>query len=261
MKIIRISLVFTLLLQVLVVANMNAAGDKAKRKHFFNTNIDYELDAHFSIGGSAPLGMPTEIRKIESYNPNLQLGIGAHATKWLGDNSNWGVRLGVSANTKGMETKARVKDYSTEVIIDKLYMKGVFTGLVETKVENTYLTIPLSTVYRLSKRWSLYGGPHMSFALNPGFDGYVSDGVFRQGDATGDKIIFDGDSQAAYDFSDSIKRIQWGMQVGGEWALKKNLMLFSHLDYDFNDLFKKDFNSLTFSLHNIYLNIGFGYKF
>lgn len=261
MKIIRISLLLTLLLQILVVSNVHAAGDKAKRKHFFNTNIDYELDAHFSIGGSAPLGMPTEIRKIESYNPNLQLGIGAHVTKWLGDNSDWGVRLGVSANTKGMETKARVKDYSTEVIIDKLYMKGVFTGLVETKVENTYLTIPLSAVYRLSKRWSLYGGPHISFALNPGFDGYVSDGVFRQGDATGDKIIFDGDSQAAYDFSDSIKRIQWGMQVGGEWALKKNLMLFSHLDYDFNDLFKKDFNSLTFSLHNIYLNIGFGYKF
>lgn len=261
MKIIRISLVFTLLLHVLVVSNMHAAGDKTKRKHFFNTNIDYELNAHFSIGGSAPLGMPTEIRKIESYNPNLQLGIGTHATKWLSDNSNWGVRLGVSAHTKGMETKARVKDYNTEVIIENAYMKGIFTGMVETSVKNTYLTIPVSMVYKLSNRWKLYGGPHISFALNPGFDGFVTDGVFRQGDATGDRIVFEGDDQAAYDFSDSIRRIQWGMQVGGEWALKKNLMLFSHLDYDFNNLFKKDFNSLTFSLHNIYLNIGFGYKF
>lgn len=116
-------------------------------------------------------------------------------------------------------------------------------------------------VYKLSDRWRLYGGPHVSFTLNPGFDGFVSDGEFRQGDATGDRIIFDNDDQAAYDFSDSVSKIQWGMQVGGEWSLKKNLILFSHLDYDFNDLFKTDFNSLSFSLHNIYLNIGFGYKF
>lgn len=160
-----------------------------------------------------------------------------------------------------METKARVKGYDTEVIIENAYMKGVFTGLVETRVKNTYLTIPVSMVYKLSDRWRLYGGPHVSFTLNPGFDGFVSDGEFRQGDATGDRIIFDNDDQAAYDFSDSVSKIQWGMQVGGEWSLKKNLILFSHLDYDFNNLFKKDFNSLSFSLHNIYLNIGFGYKF
>ena len=254
-------LLFTL--QLLVFSSVSASGisNRNKKKHFFNDNIEYEINAHFSIGGSAPLGLPTEIRKIESYNPNLQLGIGAHATKWLCDDSDWGVRLGISTHTKGMETKARVKDYRTEVIIDKLYMKGVFTGLVKTRVKNTYLTIPVSMVYKLSDRWRLYGGPHVSFTLNPGFDGFVSDGVFRQGDSTGDRFVFEDDSQAAYDFSDSVKRIQWGVQAGGEWSLRKNLVLFSHLDYDFNDLFKKDFNSLTFSLHNLYLNLGFGYRF
>lgn len=261
MKTIRKSILLLLFVQLLFAANLHAEGSKVKKKHFFNTNMDYELNAQFSIGGSAPLGMPAEIRKIESYNPNLQLGIGAHATKWLGDNSLCGVRLGVNTHTKGMETKARVKGYDTEVIIENAYMKGVFTGLVETRVKNTYLTIPVSMVYKLSDRWRLYGGPHVSFTLNPGFDGFVSDGEFRQGDATGDRIIFDNDDQAAYDFSDSVSKIQWGMQVGGEWSLKKNLILFSHLDYDFNDLFKTDFNSLSFSLHNIYLNIGFGYKF
>ena len=256
-------LLLLLALQLLVISSATALGssNRNKKKHFFNHNIEYEINAHFSIGGSAPLGLPAEIRKIESYNPNLQLGLGAHATKWLCDDSDWGLRLGISAHTKGMETKARVKDYRTEVIIDKLYMKGVFTGLVKTRVKNTYLTIPVSMVYKLSDRWNLYGGPHISFTLNPGFDGFVSDGVFRQGDSTGDKIQFDEDSQAAYDFSDSVNRIQWGVQAGGEWALRKNLIIFSHLDYDINNLFKKNFNSLSFSLHNIYLNLGFGYKF
>lgn len=256
---------FTLIfaLQLLLVLSASAMGvsNRNKKKHFFNHNIEYDINAHFSIGGSAPLGLPTEIRKIEKYNPNLQLGLGMQATKWLCDDSNWGVRLGVNIHKKGMETKARVKDYKTEVIIDKLYMKGVFTGLVETHVENSYLTVPLSAVYKLSSRWSIYGGPHVSFNLNPGFTGHVSDGIFRRGDSTGEPIEFEGDSQGPYDFSDSVRRVQLGVQVGGEYLYKKHLVFFSHLDYDINDLFKKEFNSITFDLHNIYLNLGFGYRF
>ncbi len=246
---------------LLSVSALSASGKNSKKRHFFNTNMDYELNAHFSIGGSAPINMPVEIRKIESYNPNLQLGLGASATKWLGDESDWGVRLGVYAHSKGMETRAQVKNYKTEVILDKLHMKGVFTGLVETRVENSYLTVPVSMTYKLSDRWSLYAGPHVSFVLTPHFSGYVSDGVFRLGDATGERIVFDGESQAAYDFSESIRKVQWGAQIGAEWSLRKHFVLFSHLDYDFNDLFVKDFTAISFPLHNIYLNLGFGYKF
>ena len=128
-------------------------------------------------------------------------------------------------------------------------------------MENTYLTIPLSLVYKLPKNWALFAGPHISFLLNPRFDGYVSDGVFRLGDSTGEKIIFEGESRAAYDFSDSIRKLHWGLQAGGEWTFKKHLVLFSHLDYDFNNLFAKDFSAISFSMHNIYLNLGFGYRF
>ncbi len=257
------SFLLFLAFQLLVLSSATASGisNRNKNKHFFNTNIEYSINSHFSIGGSAPLGLPTEIRKIESYNPNLQLGIGANATKWLYDDSDLGIRVGVSVHAKGMKTKARVRNYRTEVIIDKLYMKGIFTGMVETRVKNTYLTIPVSMVYKLSDRWRLYGGPHISFTLDSGFDGFVSDGKFKPEDSTSDDILFEEDDQAAYDFSDSVRKLQLGVHAGGEWSLRKNLVLFSHLDYDFNDLFKKDFNSLTFALHNIYLNIGFGYRF
>ena len=247
-------IVFILLLQLPL--NQSVAG---KKQHFFNTNIEYDLNAHFSIGGSTPLGMPIEIREIITFNPDLQLGLGTHATKWLENTT--GIRLGLNLNTKGMQTKARVRNYKTEIIIDKLYMEGVFTGLVETQVKNTYLTFPLSLVHKPAHRWAIYAGPQLSFNLNPHFSGYVSDGVFRLGDSTGEKFDFDENSQAAYDFSDSIRNLQWGMHFGGEWSLKKHLILFTYLEYDFNNLFQKGFRSITFSMHNIYLNFGFGYRF
>ena len=254
------TLVMVLML-LFTLSSLQARAGKIKRQHFFNTNIDYDLSAHFSIGGSAPMGMPVEIRSIEKYNPNLQLGLTAHATKWLGANPDWGIRLGVSAEALGMETKARVKDYKTEILMEGLHMEGIFTGLVETHVENTFITVPLSMVYRLSSRWSLYGGLHVAFTVNSRFDGFVSDGVFRQGSATGEPIPFDKESKASYDFADDIRNVQWGVQLGGEYRYKKHLIFFSHLDYDINNLFRSDFKSISFSLHNISLNLGFGYRF
>lgn len=253
---IRKSIVFVLLFQLIAI---QANADK--KQHFFNTNIEYDLNAHFSIGGSTPLGMPVEIREIKTFNPDLQLGLGAHATKWLENSDGVGIRFGLNLNTKGMQTKAQVKNYKTEIIIDKLHMKGVFTGLVETQVKNTYLTLPVSLVHKLSHQWAVYVGPQLSFTLNPQFSGYVSDGIFRIGDSTGERIEFDEESQAAYDFSDSIRKLQLGMHAGSEWSFRKHLILFTHLEYDFSNLFKKDFASVTFTMHNIYLNFGFGYRF
>ncbi len=182
-------------------------------------------------------------------------------TKWFDNNDNVGVRLGANVHSKGMKMGVQVKDFLTEVMYDKLVVRSVFTGFVETNVNNTYLTLPLSVVYKLSDRWSLYGGPHVSFLINKNFSGYVSDGYLRQGSVIGVKITFEDDSRAAYDFSDSLNRTQWGVQLGGEWAMKKHLILFSHLEYDINGLFEKDFTAISFSLHNIYLNFGFGYRF
>ena len=36
------------------------------------------------------MGMPREIRKIESYNPTLALGLEANATKWVSEDRKWG---------------------------------------------------------------------------------------------------------------------------------------------------------------------------
>ncbi|MGL5275540.1 porin family protein [Myroides sp.] len=230
-------------------------------KEFFTQNMDYQVRAHFSIGGSAPLGLPREIRKIDSYNPGLQLGLEANATKWLTDDKQWGVRLGLRFESKGMTTEANVKGYLTEIIQDNSKVKGYFTGDVKTKVRNTYLTVPVNVIYKINESWNIYGGLYFSALIDKTFDGYVSNGYLRQNDPNGNKITFEDGSKADYDFSNEVRKFQWGTQVGAEWKMNKNFFLLGELSYGFNGVLNKDFDAISFSMHNIYLNLGFGYQF
>lgn len=255
----KISLLLIASLFVLV-GNVDASN-KGAFKSFFTENIDYEVNAQFAIGGSIPINFPQEIRSIESFNPGMQLGLGLQATKWLCNDQDWGVRLGARFQAKGMTTEARVKNYFTEVIMDNASINGYYTGLVNTEVKNTYVVVPVSVVKSLSDRWNIYGGLNVAFLIDNGFTGYVSDGYLRQGSPIGEKVVFEGEGRGPYDFSNDIRTFQWGAQIGGEYSLNKDFNIFANLDYDFNNVFKKDFSAITFTMHNLYLNIGFGYKF
>ena len=66
---------------------------------------------------------------------------------------------------------------------------------------------------------------------------------------------------ATYDFSDDLRHFQWGLQVGAGWRAFKHLNVYADLTWGLNDIFKSDFNTITFAMYPIYLNIGFGYAF
>ncbi len=235
--------------------------NQLKDEGFFKNHMDYELQAFFSIGGSSPLGFPGSIRKIEKYNPSLQLGLEGNATKWFTPEEKWGLRVGISVEGKGMKTQASVKNYFTEIIQDGQSVKGYFTGKVKTNVKNVYLTLPVSAVYSIDDRWNIYGGLFISYLLDEQFDGYVTDGYFRQGKPTAPKINFQNGNKAAYDFSEDERAFQWGAQVGAEYILGNHLAVLGNVSFGINDIFKKDFDALTFGMHNIYLDLGFSYKF
>ncbi|NPE48953.1 porin family protein [Sphingobacterium prati] len=252
------------IIAVFMIATGYAQAQSGRSNHnpnFFNTDIDYSVQAQFSIGGSSPLGLPKTIRKIESYNPGLQVGLEANATKWLPENKQWGIRAGIRFEAKGMKTEARVKNYLTEIVKDNSKVRGYYTGKVETNVQNTYLTLPVLAVYKLSDHWNLYGGLYFSALLDNTFDGNVSDGYLRQNTPTGTKITFEEGSQASYDFSDNIRKFHWGAQLGTEWKMNRHFKLLTDLTYGFNNILEKDFTSIDFGMHNIYLNVGFGYNF
>jgi hypothetical protein len=255
---------FTLVLLTIFAAFVSASAQNAEPEQSgfaIFKGLEYQLKANFSIGGSAPLGLPSEIRSIESYNPTSSFGLEANATRWLSSNGRWGVRLGAKIEEKGMKTEALVKSYLVEIRYGKEMVRGYYTGMVETNVKNTYATIPVTAVYKLGDSWQLTGGFYVSATIDKLFDGYVSDGYLRQGTPVGDKITFDNGATAPYDFSSEVRDFHWGAQLGAEWHIKRHFVLFSDLSYGINGLLNSDFNSISFSMHNIYLNLGFGYRF
>lgn len=224
--------------------------------------LEYEVKAGINIGGTAPLPLPEEIRAIKGYSPNVNLSLEGNVTKWFGKQSKWGIILGLRLENKGMETKARTKNYGMEIIGgggEKL--KGNWTGMVKTKFHGSYFSIPLMAAYKVSPRVRFSAGPYISFMTSGDFSGHVYDGYLRKDNSLGDKVKFEGEQVAPYDFSDDLSTFQWGAQAGVDWRAFKHLNIFADITWGLNDIFKKDFNTVTFAMYPIYLNMGFGYAF
>lgn len=219
---------------------------------------ELELRAGVNVGGATPLGLPREIRHISSFAPKFNGTIECAVTKWLG---RWGIGSGLRLEAKRMSTGAIVKNYQTEIIQNKDRVKGFFTGYNKTNYNSTDLTLPITANFRVNSRWKVRSGLFFSYCLLNEFNGYVSDGYLRNGTPTGEKVTFDNDSEAAYNFDDDLRRFNWGVQTGFSWNAYKHFSLFCDVTYSFNNIFKSDFHTVAFSMHPIYLNAGFGYRF
>ena len=161
-----------------------------------------------------------------------------------------------------MRTDAQVKNYGMKIIGNGgEEVSGQWTGNVVTKFRTSNLTLPLLFGYKVSNRVNLKVGPYFSYVLERDFSGHVYDGYLREGDPTGPKVVYEGENKATYDFSKDLRKFQWGLRLGTEWRAFKHLNVFADLNWGLNDIFKKDFDTVTFSMYPIYLNVGFGYAF
>lgn len=230
------------------------------RTSFFSPNtFEYEINAGLNIGGATPLPIPAEIRKIESFDPDMNLSIGLRAIKMV--DTKWGVSAAIRFELKGMETKASVKDYGMEIIQDDSRVSGRWTGKVQTAYHTRLLTIPITAVYRFNPKWQINFGPYLGIAMRNSFHGYVYEGYLREGDPTGEKAVFEGDARATYDFSDELRTLHFGLELGGRWKASNHLSVNAHLSWGLNDIFKSSFKTVTFDMYPIYVNLGFGYIF
>lgn len=219
---------------------------------------ELELKAGLNIGGATPLGLPREIRHINSFDPKLNGTLECAVTKWFG---RWGVASGLRLEAKRMSTGATVKNYHTAIIQNGDQVAGYFTGYDKTDYNSNDLTLPITANYRVNPRWKVRGGMFFSYCLSREFNGYVSDGYLRNGTPTGEKVTFDNGSSADYNFDDDLRKFNYGVQVGASWNAYKHFSLFGDLAYSFKNIFKSDFHTVAFTMHPIYLNMGFGYRF
>ena len=77
-------------------------------------NYSYYARAAYNLGGTAPIGMPSTIRKMNSYSlrPNFMLGVDAYHPF----NDRWGIMFGLHFENKGMKVDATVKNYHMKMV-------------------------------------------------------------------------------------------------------------------------------------------------
>ena len=225
-----------------------------------NGKIQLKARVGYSIGGTAPMGLPATIRSIESFTltPNFMAGVDAMYP--LSDK--FGLQLAVHYEIKDMDGEVTTKGYHMKVKMDDDELEGLYTGHVRQKVRQRMCTIPLQLTYELSKNVQLKAGPYLSLMLARDFHGYASDGYMRKDDPTGVKVVM-GDKEgewATYDFSDDMRKCQLGVAVGVDWTFYRQLGLSANLSWGLTGIHHSSFKTVEQTLYPIYGTIGFFYK-
>ena len=226
----------------------------------FFDDVEMKARLGYSIGGTAPLGMPASIRSIEAFHvtPNFQLGF--DVAKPL--RGQWGVQTGLMLENKGMDGEVMTKAYRMKVRMDESEMEGYYTGRVRQKVTEWMLTLPVQATYQLGQKVRVKAGPYVSLLIDKDFSGYAADGYLRKDDPTGLKVVM-GNKEgewATYDFTDDMRRWQTGIAVGADCRVASRLGLSADLSWGLTGIHKSDFKTVEQTLYPIYGTIAVTYK-
>lgn len=221
--------------------------------------LGFIVRAGFVLGGTTPLPLPAEIRKINEFAPKGGFSLGVDGYKYF--NMRWGLSAGLRFFLQGMRTGAEVKNYSMAIIQDKDVVSGRFTGTDITETRMAGFTVPVMATCRAGARWTFNLGPYVSYWIYRDFEGEVFDGYLREGSPTGQKISISASNPAPYDFSDNMRRFSWGMEFGVDFRLREHLNIFGLLDWGLNDVFKSNFETVSFPLYPIYATLGVAYYY
>lgn len=223
-------------------------------------NLVYNLRFGYSIGGTAPMGMPATIRSMDKYTltPSFNLGLGVYRDI----TEHWGVTTGLYIENKGMDVGSTVKNYHMAFVRGGQRLEGNFTGGVSIDVEQWMLTLPLMATYAVNKNLHVKLGPYLSYVRSHNFTGYAYGGYIRVGDPTGAKVEVGTEegSRGTYDFSDSMRSWQFGMLAGVDWYFHRHWGVFADLSWGFTDIFDAGFDTIEQNLYPVYGTIGISYR-
>lgn len=223
-------------------------------------DINFDIRAGLNIGGTSPVPIPVEIRGIKGFNPLLLPAVEAGASLTLSEE--WGIRTALCYEHKGMWTSAVVKNYGMQLSGgDGNSIAGFWTGRVDTKVRNSFITLPICAIYRAGQRWSFEAGPYFSLLMRGGFSGKVYEGYLRNGTPTGDKISFTDGVSSGYDFSDQYRKFHYGLRIGAGYEISRHIAASACLDCGLNHVFLRSFETVSFSMFPIYGKLCIGYTF
>lgn len=226
----------------------------------FWDSLQVKARVGYNIGGTAPIPLPQTIRSIESYKLTPSFMVGADAE--YGFDDNWGLLVGLRVENKAMRGIVKTKAYHMELVRGNSVMDGLFSGKVDQKVTEWMVTLPVEATLNVSRVVKLKLGPYVSYVFSRNFDGIASDGYLRQGTATGPKILI-GDKEgewATYNFSDNMRRFQFGAAFGADFRRGCRWGLSADINWGLTGIFKSDFKTVEQTLYPIYGTIGAFYR-
>lgn len=214
-----------------------------------------------NIGGTTPLPLPNEIRKVNTYNAGLNPTIAIRTTRWLDNAPQWGITTGLYVDYRGMEIDADVKYWNTRLQVGEGKnvgeYQGLFSGKNHTNMKNGYFTVPAMASYRPFNRWTFHLGGYVSWMHSSKFEGSAADGYICNGGATGDVTAVD---KATFDFSNELKSLDAGIVAGADWKFKKRISVVGQLDWGLVPVFPSAFNGIPYKMYNIYFTLGLAYR-
>ena len=242
------------LIGLALITSLPSAAQTDTRKLQLKARVGY------SIGGTAPLGLPATIRSIESFRltPNFMVGVdGMYRLS-----EKFGLQAALHYEIKDMDGEVTTKGYHMKVKMDEDELEGLYTGRVWQKVRQRMLTIPLQMTYEISQKVQLKAGPYLSLLLCKDFYGIASDGYLRKDDPTGVKVVMGSQEGewATYDFGDDMRTCQVGVSVGIDWAFYRQWGLSADLSWGLTGIHHGDFKTVEQTLYPIYGTIGLFYR-
>ena len=223
-------------------------------------NATFTVRLGYSLGGTAPVGLPNTIRSLNSYHfrPNFLLGLDMNSTI----DQRWGWLTGVRVERKGMYVDATVKNYHMGIEYGGQSLEGYYTGHEVTEEKQLMITVPVQATYHLCHNVSLRLGPYISFVMSKKFEGYAYDGYLRVNEPTGDKVVMGNtpNNRGSYDFSDRMRSLQCGLNFGADWRFYRQVGAFAELSWGLNGIHHSDFKTIEQTLYPIYGTIGLTYR-
>ena len=240
-------LFLSLLLAINAMGQDNTESDK----------LTIQAVVGLNIGGSAPLPLPAEVRKIKSYNPRFNPQLGFNVQYRLSDR--WGIGSGLTVDWKSMRVKDKVKYMYTTIKTEDSEgtLTGYFVGDNMTESKLIYLTLPVYGTFDINKKWQVRLGVYLAKSLESKFGGTVSDGYIRIDTPTGQKQEI---TEATFDFDDDIRSVDFGMLGGANFNINNRLSVFGNLTWGLVPFFKSGSNPIEFNLHNIFGTLGIAYR-
>ena len=223
-------------------------------------SLQLKVRVGYSIGGTAPIGIPATIRSLDAFRltPSLMVGMDV----LLPMQGKWGMLTGLRFENKGMDADVTTKRYHMELVKGDSRVEGLFTGKIKQEVTEWMLTLPIQATYKMSDKVLLKGGPYVSYLISKDFSGIASDGYLREGNPTGVKIVM-GDKEgewATYDFSDKMRNLQLGIGAGVDWQPWTSIGVSADLNWGLTGIFKSSFKTVEQTLYPIYGTVSVFYR-